>query len=115
LVINTERLRLRELAVTDIDTMIKYALDYENIPYMECLPMDSVDEVNKFLGEVEAEWKKEVPNFYEFAVCMDNTHIGTVSVYLNNNRTDGELGWVFQKEYWGNGYATEAAKALCDF
>ena len=29
-------------------------------------------------------------------------------------KNDGELGYVFAREYWGKGIATEATKLICD-
>lgn len=53
--------------------------------------------------------------FYEFAITLKEKQIGAVSVYLNEQRTYAELGWIINKKYWGNGYATEAAMAVKDF
>ena len=56
-----------------------------------------------------------MPSFYEFAIELDGKLIGSISVYLSDNRASGDLGWILNKKYWNNGYATEAAKALKDF
>lgn len=54
--------------------------------------------------------EKEKTTFLEFAIIYNDVHIGAVSVYLENDT--GELGWIINKNYWGNGFACEAAKAL---
>lgn len=36
-------------------------------------------------------------------------------VYLNEDKSDGELGWILNKKYWGKGFATEAALAIKSF
>lgn len=33
----------------------------------------------------------------------------------NEERTEGELGWILNKRYWGHGYTFEAAQALIDY
>ncbi|MBD5137420.1 MAG: GNAT family N-acetyltransferase [Lachnospiraceae bacterium] len=43
-------------------------------------------------------------------MIYSDEHIGAVSVYFENDT--GELGWIINKNYWRNGFAYEAAKAL---
>ena len=52
-------------------------------------------------------------------MLWEGRHIGTVSLYLeeaaNTPGQAGELGWVFHKDYWGRGFAGEAAAALVEY
>ena len=41
--------------------------------------------------------------------------IGNVCVYLNEDKTEGELGWSFNRNFHGKGYATEAALRVKKF
>lgn len=111
--INTERLTLKPLGREYLETTILYAMDYENTKYMCNLPNETVGETEDFLTGVENEWKKEKPDFLEFAILYHDIHIGAVSVHLENDT--GEMGWIINKGYWGNGYAYEAAKALMNY
>ncbi len=111
----TERLTLRPLELSDLDTAHEYASDMKNTKYMVYLPNNTVKETEQFLQRVVAEWEKDNPSFYEFAVILDGKHIGAVSICLDESRQVGELGWIINKAYQGNGYASEAAKAILDF
>ncbi len=111
--IATERLVLTPLGVEYLDSVNEYALDAENTRYMCHLPNRDPDETLSFLRDVETEWQKDSPDFYEFALLYGNRHIGSVSVYFENGV--GELGWIIKRRYWGNGFATEAAKGLVDY
>lgn len=113
--LKTERLILRPLGIEDINTVHAYASDIENTRYMLHLPNDTIEETMDFLTQVTNEWQKAVPLFYEFAITLEGEHIGAVGVYLNEQRTEGELGWILNKKYWGKGFATEAANAVKDF
>lgn len=111
--IKTERLVLKPLGRKYLKSAVQYAMDYENTKYMCHLPNETVEETEGFLTNVENEWKKEKPTFLEFAIIYNDVHIGAVSVYFENDT--GELGWIINKGYWGNGFACEAAKALINY
>lgn len=101
--------------MNDLGTTHEYASDIENTKYMMHLPNNTIKETEQFLKSAAAEWEKDNPLFYEYAIILDGKHIGAVSVYLDGNRQEGELGWIINKIYQKNGYATEAAKAVLDF
>ncbi len=107
--IRTERLRLVPLGFRFYDSVCEYATDPENTRYMIFLP-ESPAEAAQFLKDADAEWGKDSPEFYEFAVLYGDEHVGAVSVYFENGA--GELGWILNKKYWGRGITTEAARAM---
>lgn len=111
--ISTERMVLTPLGTKFLHSVNEYALDYENTKYMCHLPNASSEETVEFLRNIESEWAKEEPKFYEFAMLYQDRHIGAVSVYFEHGI--GELGWIVNKQYWGNGFAYEAAKAMIHY
>lgn len=113
--IKTQRLLLRPLSMEDLDVVHEYASNQETTKYMINLPNKTLEETRAFLRGVSEEWKKDQPNFYEFAVVLDHQQIGAISLYLSEDYKEGELGWILNKNYWGNGYTTEAALALKDY
>lgn len=113
--IQTARLVLRPLNISDLETVHNYASDEENTRYMLHLPNHTLEETVQFLTSVTNEWKKENPSFYEFAIVLDGLQIGAISIYLDDTRKIGELGWIINKKYWKNGIASEAAFAIKDF
>ncbi len=115
MILKTERLVLRPLYLSDLKTTHKYTSDIENTQYMIRLPNLTEYETESFLRNAEKEWQSNSPNFYEFAITLNNIHIGGVSLYLNESKTHGEIGWILDKQYWNNGYATEAARAIIKF
>ncbi|MCM1231131.1 MAG: GNAT family N-acetyltransferase [Muribaculum sp.] len=111
--IMTERLTLKPLGSEYLETVSAYAMDYENTKYMCHLPNEKIEETVNFLADIDAEWAKEQPAFYEFAMLYQGEHIGAVSIYFENDV--GELGWIVNKKYWRNGFAYEAAKAIVSY
>jgi len=53
----TERLLLRPLNVSDLQTVHKYASDAETMKYMFHLPKKSLEETRSFISRVSAEWQ----------------------------------------------------------
>ncbi len=95
----TERLCLKPLGSEYLQTVNAYAMDYENTKYMCRLPNEDAEETVNFLANVDAEWAKEQPAFYEFAILYQNEQIGAVSICFENGI--GELGMIRTGEYGG--------------
>ena len=114
--IQTERLTLRPFTMRDLKTTHAYASDPENTPYMMNLPNKRRKETKQFLRSVIAEWEKDPPRRYEFAMIFNGKHIGAVSLHnIDESGRECELGWIIHKAHWNKGYATEAARAVMDF
>lgn len=113
--IHTKRLVLCPLGPEFVNSAFEYSGSLENTKFMLDLPEESIEETAEFLQKAQAEWAKEAPDFYEFAILTEGIHIGSVCLYLRNNRTEGELGWILNKKYWGHGYTFEAASELIQY
>ena len=113
--LRTERLTLRPLGTNDLLTTHRYASNSLNTRFMLFLPNESIEDTMSFLRSAEEEWQKDSPESYEFAVLLDGTHIGAVGASLDQSRTEANLGWILDLDYWGHGYTYEAAKALLAF
>ncbi len=111
--ITTDRLVLKPLGPELLDTANEYALDIRNTRYMCFLPNRDSDETLDFLRRADEEWNKEKPAYSEFAMFLQDKHIGAVSVYFDDGKA--ELGWIVNRRYWGNGFAYEAARALVEY
>ena len=106
--IKTERLLLRPLSINDLNTVHEYASDIDNSRFMLRLPNDTIEETAEFLIDVTKEWAKSPPEFYEFAIVLNGVQIGAVSIYLDDNKEEGELGWVLNDGIcFGSGACSE--------
>jgi len=56
--IKTDRLVLRPLDISDLETVHAYASDEENTLYMLMLPNNTIEETMEYLNYVTSEWKK---------------------------------------------------------
>ena len=110
--IQTERLTLVPQTVAYLESTHRYASDAEHTRYMVFLPNESLSETEAFLRAAEAEWARDVPAYWEFAVLLDGAHIGGACLYRLDEPRSAELGWILDRPYEGRGYATEAARGL---
>lgn len=119
----TERLLLRPLITADLKFHHEYSSDWETVKYMYALsfPKGSVVPEEKtfaYLNTCELEWKKDAPEFYEFAVVEKSSAkmIGNICLYPDYpEKAECEIGWMFNRAYQRKGYCTEAALRLKTF
>ena len=104
---------IRKFTLDDIETTFTYASDFENTHYMLMVPFATREEAKAFLCKCLEEYACEQPEHLSFAVILNDLHIGEVFIYLSEQEAD--IGWLIDKRYWGNGYATEAAKLLVKY
>ena len=104
--LETERLLLRPLALSDAEDVFEYAGDPMVSQYMPYQPHPNVEATKEWLSQIK-------PEDGEFAFVLKSTGkvIGAGSARINE---DGRcvIGYNFNRQYWGRGYATEAAKGL---
>ena len=115
MILSTPRLTLRPADVSLTASTYAYAGDLENTRLMMFLPDADEAETALHLREAEEQWRMDAPERYEFAIFLGKTHIGGVTLYMMEDRTEAELGWVLHKAYWRRGYVTEAVPAVIDF
>jgi len=115
MILETERLYLREMSQSDFDSLCKILRDEETMYAYN----------GAFDGSMVQEWlDKQLARYREYgfglwAVCLKETDemIGqcglTVQDWLGKEML--EVGYLFRRAYWHKGYATEAAKACKEY
>ncbi len=105
--LESERLTIRRFTPDDYHDLFEYLSNEDVIKYE---PYDIFSEEQ---AKQEAINRSENPHFW--AVCLKATGKLIGNVYLAKQDFDTwELGYVFNKRYWGNGYATEAVWFLIE-
>lgn len=103
----TERLVIRRFERSDWEDLFEYLSDEEVVKF-EPYHVFSEEQAKE-----ESIRRSERKDF--FAVCLKETGKVIGNLYLGKSELDTwELGYVFNRNYQGKGYATESAKALMD-
>lgn len=110
MIITTERLILRPLTVDDAEAAFEWTGDERVAKYMIYSTHESVETTKEWLRSI-----KTSDTVFEFGFVRrsDNKLIGSGGIRLHE---DGfwEFGYNFRYDCWGQGYATEASKAMID-
>jgi RimJ/RimL family protein N-acetyltransferase len=113
--IETERLNLRAFSRGDVDAVFAYRQrdDVARFLFDEPMSRETCAEAVQ-ARTVQTSWHEEGDKLL-LAVerKQDHAMIGEVSLILRNEiARQGELGYIFNPDYHGHGYATEAALGL---
>ena len=113
--IETERLILRRYKETDIDMQYEVLTDDRLAQYIKFPNLTKEEElecIKKWIEEADdSKYEKWVITLKD-----DNTPIGNISVNgIEKKHNYCNVGYVILYDYWGNGYASEALKAVSDY
>ena len=113
--IHTKRLTLREYNETDLNDIHEYGSDPEVVKYMHFGPNTHQDSQN-FLNQAIGKQSMEPRTDYPLAVVLKSEDKLIGGCRINKvSENEAHLGYILNRTYWGNGYATEAAKAMVEF
>lgn len=115
MVLETKRLMLREMVQTDIPDLCKILQDDDVMYAYE--GAFTMDEVQGWLDKQLERYKEY--GFGLWAVVLKETGVMIGQCGLTMQDYNGgkvmEVGYLFQKEYWHHGYASEAAIACKEY
>lgn len=113
----TDRLVIRRPSQEDLHAFLAYRNAHGN---MRLQPIERMPhaEAQAFLAK-QAELTSDADNCWlMFAIELRESRgmIGEVGMYIEAGRKQtGDIGWSLNRDFWGQGYATEAARWLIDY
>lgn len=106
----------KALDLLDSKDIHSYASDAEVSRYIGWNLMITLDQTREFIEDMI---KREAQGSYLYAsVTLKSTGkvIGTVMLFnIDKEANHAEVGYVFDKNYWGKGYCTRAVALINDF
>jgi [ribosomal protein S5]-alanine N-acetyltransferase len=115
--IETERLLLRRPARSDAQSVFhRYASDGEVTRYLSWPTHRSIADTLAFISTSDDEWQRWPAGPYLVFVRQNappGTLVGSTGLFCKSP-TRAITGYVFAKDAWGLGYATEALQAMVD-
>ncbi|CAN1209350.1 GNAT family protein [Tumidithrix helvetica PCC 7403] len=116
LTLKTERLTLRKMTLGDAEDIFAYAQDPDVSRYVTWSTHESIADTEKFLCFVLQSYTTATGMDWGIVHDQDRKLIGTCGLFnWNHNHTRAELGYALSKQYWNQGYMTEAVKAVISF
>ena len=113
----TERLHLRDFEEDDVLDVNAYTSDFEVVRRFSFGP-STIEETRSFIAQVRSLPKAEPRTIYDLAIALKETDRVIGGCYLKVEGTPEPTGFIvylLNRQYWGQGYATEAAHALVEF
>jgi RimJ/RimL family protein N-acetyltransferase len=110
--IETERLRLRPMDMDDLDELVALHADPEVTRFIR--PLDRAAAEERLRGD-ESEWRQRNHGLLAMLERGDGAFLGRCGLKYWPQFDETELGWALRREAWGQGYATEAARACLEW
>ena len=115
--IETGRLLLRDFVEEDWRAVHEYGSDPEVVRYLPWGP-NTEEDSRDFISRSIAIQSESPRRRFEIGIVLkqEGKLIGGCGIRENNpTLMEGNIGYVLNKDYWGRGIATEAARALVRF
>ena len=107
MIAETERLILRRYTERDFDDLFEYLSDAEVVKFEPYKAM-TAEETRENL-----KWRIETDEM--IAVELKENHKMIGNIYLGKRDFNSrEIGFVFNRNFWGNGYAKESCRAIIE-
>lgn len=114
--VETERLYLRELEISDAEAMFEIDSAPEVHRYLGTKPLLHLSQVHEIIRNIRQQYELHGVGRWAVMHKQSNQFMGwsglkMVTDTVNNHRQFYDLGFRFNQKYWGKGFATEAANA----
>ena len=112
MIIHTQRLCLRPWNDADAPALFELARDPRIGMLCGWKPFERIDDAHEALSTVLA-----APNSYAVTLSSTGELVGSIALRVDADGTEapiGDIGYWVGVPYWGNGYASEAGRAIIE-
>ena len=115
MILETKRLYLRPLELSDLDTLANIYSDEEVMRFIAS--GKTISRANTEISITRWNEYETKHGFTNWAIIRkeDNAFIGKCGLSHLPDNSDVEISYILDEPYWGNGYASEIAEATLDY
>lgn len=112
--LETERLILRPFEEKDVDAVFEMRSNEEIMRYIR-EPQTKRKETVSWIQMISEKWGTEEIGFCAVVEKASGNCIGWCGLWRLKETNEIEVGYAIKKDFWGNGYATEAAEKFLEY
>lgn len=111
--LETERLLLRSIELTDVDDLFKILNDPDVAEHDYFYPVETKEQTLSFIERYQSEFDSNEEITWGIILKENQKLIGTCCFgNFDKGAERAEIGYALTKVQWGNGYATEAVNKI---
>jgi [ribosomal protein S5]-alanine N-acetyltransferase len=111
--VESKRLCLRWISLADTEAFFAVYSHPEVMRYWSTPPLVDREEAANLIRKIEEDWKRQAILKWGIARRSDDHLIGSVTLFnLDFYHRRAEIGYALGREFWGQGYMSEALTAL---
>ena len=121
LIIETERLMMREMRFEDAEALFDMDKNPEVHKYLWQKPISRIEEIHAYIEMVRNQYLMNKVGRFSTFIKETNELIGWTGIKVVNDHVENgntnfyDYGYRINKKFWNKGYATEASKAWLDY
>lgn len=114
--LQTTRLSLRLLTLADADLMLAIWNDPAFVRYVGDRGIRTIDQARATMSQGALQLYADYGyGPYRVALATDDTEVGICGLFRREGYDDPDIGYSILPDYWGRGYAYEAASAVLEY
>ena len=112
--LETERLIIKPTSVEDIDMILKMDKQEVTQKFLGGVKNKTREERIKFLEKKASKFADNIAGSLTVYLKESNTPIGFTGLSINEDDNNAEISYIFDEDFTGKGYCTEASRKLLD-
>ncbi len=112
--LETERLFLRPMNETDVESVFAMRSDEDVMRFIRA-PQTKRAEAENWINLVSSRWADEKIGFCSIIEKSSERFVGWCGLWRLQETGETEVGYALVKEFWGRGFASEAAGAFLKY
>lgn len=105
------RVRLRKFTMDDCADILEYGSDAQTLKYLDWVGVSTIEDVKQSITT----YYEVTPGVYAIELKDRKKCIGAIDLRPEWGHEKSRFGYVLNRNYWGNGYMTEALSAVLRF